>query len=40
MGSEMCIRDRVVYVMRSLLAQAVERDSEARALQSELDEVI
>lgn len=30
----------VVYVMRSLLAQAVERDSEARALQSELDEVI
>lgn len=30
----------VVYVMRTLLAQAVARDSEARQLQSELDEVI
>ncbi|MFS0884450.1 DUF2975 domain-containing protein [Aeromicrobium sp. 179-A 4D2 NHS] len=30
----------VVYVMRTLLAQAVARDAEARHLQSELDEVI
>ncbi|QNN54702.1 DUF2975 domain-containing protein [Nocardioides mesophilus] len=30
----------VVYVMRSLLAQAVARDVEAKHLQSELDEVI
>ena len=30
----------VVYVQRMLLAQAVDRDAEARALQSELDEVI
>lgn len=30
----------VVYVMRTLLAQAVALDSEARHLQSELDEVI
>lgn len=30
----------VVYVMRSLLAQAVSRDVEAQQLQSELDEVI
>jgi len=30
----------VVYVLRVLLAQAVERDVEARHLQSELDEVI
>jgi len=30
----------VVYVMRTLLAQAVSRDVEAQQLQSELDEVI
>lgn len=30
----------VVYVQRMLLAQAVDRDAEARALRSELDEVI
>ena len=30
----------VVYVMRTLLAQAVSRDAEAQQLQSELDEVI
>ena len=30
----------VVYVMRSLLVQAVSRDAEAQELQSELDEVI
>lgn len=30
----------VVYVMRMLLAQAVDRDAEARHLQAELDEVI
>lgn len=30
----------LVYVMRTLLAQAVALDSEAKALQSELDEVI
>ena len=30
----------VVYVQRILLAQAVDRDAQARALQSELDEVI
>ncbi|HRO29029.1 MULTISPECIES: DUF2975 domain-containing protein [Micrococcaceae] len=30
----------VVYVQRTLLAQAVDRDAEARALRSELDEVI
>ncbi|WIY81882.1 DUF2975 domain-containing protein [Propionimicrobium sp. PCR01-08-3] len=30
----------VVYVMRTLLAQAVARDSEAKHLQSELNEVI
>ena len=30
----------VVYVQRMLLAQAVDRDAEARALRAELDEVI
>lgn len=30
----------VVYVMRTLLAQAVSRDAEAQQLQSELDEII
>lgn len=30
----------IVFVLRMLLAQAVARDSEARALQAELDEVI
>jgi hypothetical protein len=30
----------VVYVLRALLAQAVALDSQAKQLQSELDEVI
>jgi hypothetical protein len=30
----------VVLVMRTLLAQAVDRDAEAKHLRSELDEVI
>ena len=34
------VLDWVVLVMRTLLAQAVDRDAEARRLRSELDEVI